>query len=378
MSRINALHLINSLGDSSISRIIMRLVSAPEMNEIQWHIGALSGRGLAREEFYRCGARVVDFSEEGRNGKPQTEKNLRDYVTANKIQIIHTHTPRTIFSAALALHPGHETIHLATKHLLNRPEDRKWGTLFTLLDRVSLYVPDWLIPVSQKMHDQIVGQFGIRANRVIRIHNAIPCEQFYVPDQRLACRSELGISADTILLGYIGRIQKVKRLDVLLDGFNQLSRVLHNLHLVLVGDGDERPQLQSYADSLGISDRVTWTGHRKDIPRVLAALDIYLQTSANEGFSLSILEAMAAGKPIIATDVGGNSEVMRHGINGLLIPAGSTQKLVEAIQYLIECPETRDQISRAGKEMVQNQFSIGSMVDGYRNLYRSVVSENNL
>lgn len=378
MSKINALHLVNSFGDSSISRIILRLVSKMEMNDIHWHIGGLNGQGITMDEFSRLGAKVVDFSKNGLSSKATIERNIQSYVATNKIKIIHTHTPRTIFSTALAYNSNQKIIHLATKHLLTRPDDRKWGALFTLLDRLSLYIPDWLIPVSQNMYKQITKQFGVQEERVRRIYNAIPCEHFYAPEQRIHCRNELGISADSIVLGYIGRIQKVKKIDVLLDGYNQISKVCQNVCLVIVGDGDEKRQLQSYAEKLGISDRVIWAGYRQDIPRVLAALDIYVQTSVNEGFSLSILEAMAAGKPIIATDVGGNSEIIDNEVNGLLIATGSTKGLVNAILYLIERPEIRDRFSLAGLELVRNQFSLNSMVDGYRDLYKTVISENKL
>ena len=108
-----------------------------------------------------------------------------------------------------------------------------------------------------------------------------------------------------------------------------------NIYLIIAGDGEERPQLEAYADQLGISNKITWTGFRQDIPRILAAIDIYIQTSLNEGLSLSILEAMAAGKPVIATEAGGNSEIINDRVNGLLITSGSVAEIVKAISDLM-------------------------------------------
>jgi len=370
MPEINVLHLVNSFHDSSISRIILRLIENLGLEGVCWHVGGMRGLGETRNEFTCLGVKVVDFMKNDKNN------TLREYILSNKIRIIHTHTPRTIFSASMALLGIPDIVHISTKHLLTRPDDRKWGVLITLLDKFSLYFPDRLIPVSKIMYQQIISQPGIKADRVTLIHNAIPCEQFYVPEQHLECRKELGIPLDSTVLGYIGRIQKVKRIDLLLDALQQIRNFYPNIFLVIVGDGDARYKLQSYADKLGISNHIIWTGFRQDIPRILAALDIYIQTSTNEGLSLSLLEAMSAGKTIITTDVGGNSEIITHKVNGWLLKNSSIDEIVKTTNYLIEHPEVRNRLSTAGFEHVRNVFSLNSMIAGYRNLYQQVITEN--
>jgi len=374
MSEINVFHLVNTFADSSISRIILRLMGNMSMEGVGWHIGGLSGEGPMKDEFVRIGVHVADFSE---NGSKRIRQSLRQYMLSNAIKIIHTHTPRTIF-AALSATTGSNISHLSTKHLLTRSGDRKWGAVYALLDRSSLYIPDRLIPVSQKMYQQIINQPGIKSERVTMIRNAIPIEHFFVPEERDACRRELGLSPTTIVLGYMGRIQKVKRIDILLEAFALVSGIYSNTHLVVAGDGDAKQRLESYANGLGLSNRLTWTGFRKDIPRILAAMDIYIQTSLNEGLSLSILEAMAAGKPIIATDVGGNSEAITNGVTGLLLQNGSVDEIAKAIIFMIENPESRNRFSLEGLNLVRHSFSLDKMVDGYQNLYQEVIAKKNL
>ena len=375
MSVINILHLVNDFSDSSISRIILRLISNIGLKDVCWHIGGLNGQGEINREFSRLEAQIVDFSGSGVNNANKGVREIREYILSNEIKIVHTHTPRTIFSAFLALQGSPNITHLATKHLLTSSADRKWGVLFALMDRLSLYFPDRLVPVSYKMYQQIITQPGVKKSRVTMIRNAVPNEQFYVPEERAACRAEFGLPSNSIILGYIGRIQRVKRIDLLLEAFSQISKVYPSTRLVIVGDGEAKPQLESYAVALGVSNKIIWTGFRRDIPRILAALDVYVQTSSNEGLSLSILEAMAAGKPIIATDVGGNSEIIRNEVTGLLLANGSVDEIVKAASNLLNHPKLMEHIALAGLKLVQNEFSLNSMVAGYRHLYDTVLSE---
>jgi glycosyltransferase involved in cell wall biosynthesis len=373
-SKTHVLHLINSFDDSSISRIILWLIENTGGEEICWHVGGLSGLGDLKAKFSSLGAQVVDFSRNGENGIFSSIKEIRNYVVTNDIGIVHTHTPHTIIWAFLALIGISNVRHFGTKHLLVKSDDREAGFVFAMLDRLSLYLPDRLIPVSQKMFQQLIRYPGLNRKKITLIRNAIPHDEYYFPEHRNECRRELGLSSDSIALGYAGRIQKVKRIDILLEAFNQISRVYSNTYLVVVGDGVLRSHMESYANTLGISDRIIWTGFRKDVHRILAAIDIYVQTSSNEGLSLSILEAMAARKPVVATDVGGNSEIVKNGITGFLTANGSVAGIVNAVSNLIDNPELRNRLSLAGLKLIQTDFSLPSMVGGYLDLYQTIIA----
>jgi glycosyltransferase involved in cell wall biosynthesis len=142
---------------------------------------------------------------------------------------------------------------------------------------------------------------------------------------------------------------------------------------VIVGEGSKRQEWQLLADQLGVSNTVIWTGFRTDMPRILAALDIYVVPSVNEGLSLSILEAMAAGKPIIATDVGGNSEMIIDDVTGILINPGSYQMLATAITVLLNQPDKRARLSQAGHNLVTENFNVQRMTDAYCELYMDLI-----
>jgi len=373
MTHVTVLHLMNELEDCSMSRIIQRLVQHLGHQDYSWHIGGLRGLGNMQEEFSRLGTQVVDFSDR-QNGSRNLTRRIRDYVVAYQVKIVHTHTVRAILVAGTALATRHQTIHLATKHSRYALGDRRWGLIYTLLDRFSLYLPDHLIAVSQEMYHQTVAYPGLSARRATTIRNAIECESYFVPGQRDSCRLEFGLTSESQVIGYAGRIEKQKRLDVLLEGFSLVLARHPQARLLIIGEGGLRPKLEAFAASLGISHAVIWTGFRQDIPRLLAAMDVFVQPSANEGLPLSILEAMAASKPIIATNVGGVPEALEDGRTGILIPPGSPAVIATSICELLDRPDKRAVLGLAARDHAVKHFGVKRMIEEYRQLYESLVS----
>jgi glycosyltransferase involved in cell wall biosynthesis len=234
-------------------------------------------------------------------------------------------------------------------------------------------MPNQIVAVSDAMYHQIISQPGLNKSHIVMIHNAIPVEHFYAPDQRDSFRSELGLSTDLLLIGYSGRIEKVKRIDLLLLAFSDVLTHFPQARLILAGEGDLKPQLQDYAAKLGIDNAVFWLGFCREIPRFLAAIDVYVQSSSSEGLSLSTLEAMAAGKPIIATNVGGTNEILTEMETGLLIPSKSSSAISGAIVDLLEHPEKRLRLGEAARRRVLKEFNIQSMIDSYGLIYKKFI-----
>jgi glycosyltransferase involved in cell wall biosynthesis len=366
---------MNGFGDSSISWIVYRLIQHSDRELFQWHVSGLCGLGTMQKKFDQLGAYTIDFSKPI-NSSRYLWQRIREYLLDHEIRIIHTHTPRTIFQASLATKRLPRIIHIATKHLLTTPGDRKWGLPISTFDRFSLYLPDHLVAVSQTMARQIIAQPGIDQRQVTAIRNAIPVESFFLPEQREACRREFGLSPQSIAIGFAGRMEKVKRIDLLLYAHQQVLYRFPEACLVLVGEGSKQDDWRSMAESLGVSQAVIWAGFRTDMPRVLAALDAYVVPSVNEGLSLSILEALAAGKPVIATDVGGTSEVIVDDLTGILVSPGSYQMLAAAIIDLLNQPDKRARLSQAGRNLVLEQFNVKRMTDAYCKLYMNLVVDS--
>jgi glycosyltransferase involved in cell wall biosynthesis len=386
LNRIAILHLLNHFGSAGIGRAVQVRVQNLGQENFTWHVGAILGldhpavtggeqtiQHSLKDEFGRLGTQVIDFSSPLRTSGLVVKK-IREYVRNHQIQIVHTHSPRTVLAATMALPFTKETAHLATEHLLYSEKDRRWGLFYMLLDRFSLYLPDHIIAVSQKMYDHIAKLPGLDPRRITMIQNAVDCDAFYQPNQRNHCRLEFGLNPESQVFGYTGRIDHVKRLDLLLESF--VSVLLHHPHarLMIIGKGQLRPKLETLATRLGISHAVIWTGFRQDIPRLLSAIDIYIQPSINEGLPKSVLEALAAGKPVIATNVGGTSEVVIDGKTGILISPGSSTAIETAMVDLLDHPEKRLFLAEAGRSHVIQKFGVQRMVDAYENLYHLLCS----
>jgi len=370
---MDILHLLNNFGDSSISTIVCRLVKHFCEQGHSLHVGALNGSGDARQALDRLGARTVHFSD-GKGGLRTAARKIREYVSANGVTVIHSHTPRTLMVAVAVLGTGNRPVHITTKHILNAPGDRRWGLFYSILDRVLLYFPDHLIAVSGKVYREIMACPAIDATRVSIIRNAVDHNSFNAPGQREACRAEFCLTTDMVVIGSSGRLEKVKRYDLMLQAFAAVNAGFPGTRLMIIGDGSLKSDLEKLAGELGVADAVIWTGFRRDIPRLLAAMDIYLQSSDNEGLSLSILEAMAAGKPVVITDVGGARELVQDGRTGVLIPNGSAPAITAALTELLEAPEKRAGLALAGREYITREFGVQQMMESYQRVYENVIS----
>jgi glycosyltransferase involved in cell wall biosynthesis len=143
---------------------------------------------------------------------------------------------------------------------------------------------------------------------------------------------------------------------------------------ILAGDGPLRPRLEELARSLGLAERVLFLGHRDDVPALLASCDLFVLPSLYEGLPLSLLEAMASGRPAIATDVPGSNEVVHHAESGLLVPRADPLALADAIRRLLADPAAAERLARAGRARVDRDFSVERMVRGVEAVYDQLLA----
>lgn len=190
---------------------------------------------------------------------------------------------------------------------------------------------------------------------------------------RVDWRRDVGFRDDEILLVSVGRLSPEKNHSLLLRAFSSYSASAHQCHLIVVGDGPLRGDLEAEAKSLGLVGKVRFLGLRTDVPDILAAADMFVLSSDWEGNPLSVMEAMAAGKPVIATAVGGVPELIEDDETGLLVPPRNVKALETALIELLTCPERRKSMGAAAAKVARDRFDVSGMVRAYEQLYEGLL-----
>lgn len=287
--------------------------------------------------------------------------------------VVHTHLLGLNYAYPLML--KHRTpVRVHTVHSLAwRERGVRVGKLIRTLAfryRIGGVVP---VAVANEIARTIEQMYGYKNPPIIP--NGIPTEEYAPnPEKRTQFRAAHGVEPDALVIVHVGRFVELKNHALLLQAFAQL-RCAQPLYLWLVGDGELRPQMEQLAQELGIADRVRFWGIRADVPELLNAADIFTLPSKYEGNPMSIMEAMAAGLPVVATAVGGIPELVDQDISGVLIPPNSVESLACALQRLLDNATLRLQMGRAAYERAQQRFSVRHTVQLYEALYAKLLAK---
>lgn len=230
-----------------------------------------------------------------------------------------------------------------------------------------------VIALSGHTHDYLAHTVGIPQVKLRQICNGVDHHKF-CPTNSQHLSPKRGIT-----FGTVGRLAAVKNQRLLINAFAQLLQQVtasQNLRLVLVGEGECRADLESLIAELGIAEQVTLVGEQRDVADWLNQLDVFVLPSLAEGICNTILEAMACGKPVIATRVGGNEELVEHEVTGVLVPSNEVATLCQAmLQYLTQ-PQQLESHGKQGRERVESHFTLPLMVQKYQNLYGDLLTLN--
>jgi glycosyltransferase involved in cell wall biosynthesis len=299
---------------------------------------------------------------------------LMRVIRAFRPDIVHTHTAKAGFLGRLAavLSPGPRPIivHTYHGHVLEGYFGRPRTVLYRFLERQLGRVSDCLIGVSQATVDDLV-RLGVAPRERFRVVPVgLDLDRFLRPDPEAIAtvRDRCGTSAGELLVAFVGRLVPIKRVDLVLRATASARRQGAPIRLVVVGDGPCRARLELLADSLGIGEAVRFLGYLPDTSAVAAAADIAVLASDNEGTPVSLIEAGAAGRPAVATAVGGVPDVVVPGA-GVLVPPGDHAALARGIVRLAGDAELRAQMGARARTHVTGSFSIGRLLSDVEELY---------
>ncbi len=230
-----------------------------------------------------------------------------------------------------------------------------------------------VIANSEAVRDYLLSRGGLNPDRVTTIYNGVNFDRFRNPPDPVIRRSELGLPEGAILAVCIARIEAAKDHDTLLEALALAAPRTENLHVAIVGDGGQRARLEAKAAELGLADRVHFTGFRTDAAAWLSSCDLSVLSSVKEGLSNTVIESMAAGKPAVATSVGGNPEVILDGRTGFLVPPKRPDLLADKLAIVVSDSALRRRMGEAGRLRVQELFSVPRMVEQTQTLYDALL-----
>ncbi|MCP4424407.1 MAG: glycosyltransferase [Chloroflexi bacterium] len=234
-----------------------------------------------------------------------------------------------------------------------------------------------VVAVCEAARQAEIERSRVAPDKVVTIYNGVNIELYNVA-ARQAVRQEFGIGADALLLGVVGRLHAQKGHSYLFEALRDVRRHLPDVRLLIVGDGRLRSELEAIARQKRVEDAIIFTGSRRDIPELLSAMDLFALPSLWEGLPNAVLEAMAAGLPVVATAVGGAPELVVPGETGLLVPPGDAQALAQAIRLILEDSVLAQSMGSAGRQRVRSQFDIAVMQEKMVGLYGRLLQEKGL
>ena len=251
------------------------------------------------------------------------------------------------------------------------------GKAMTGLHRLFARASDSAMCVSRSVREVAVEGYHVRTERAYPLHNGLPLDRIkqVAPDARCSMRRELGILDTTPVLSVIGRIHPVKGQMRMLSTMTLILREMPDAVLLLIGDGPARADCEQKAHELGISQQVRFLGHRADVPELLAATDILVVPSSMEGLPYSAIEALAAGRPVVAYRVGGLPEVVTSGTDGILVEPDDDEAFAEAVLALLANERMRAEYGEAGKISAE-RFGLVNHVEELIALYENIAFDS--
>lgn len=379
MSLTRVTFVINRFDMGGYQRCVAHLLNNLDRTRYAPSVVCLTTSGAATEWVNDLDFPLVELHKPDRNDwtfPRRIAATLQELGT----NIVHTHNWGTLVETCFARRRLPGVLHLHAEHGTvfagsTATGWRRWINGRVL--RVALTSCDHVVAVADDVRRRVVEASGFPAERIEVVRNGAgvpPC-----PDREAArreVRRSQEIPENAFVAGTIARLAPVKALHYAIEALDDDRHSERPLYLLLVGDGPERAHLEQHARDRGVADRVRFAGQQSRLGPWLAAMDAYVNTSLSEGISLSILEAMGLGVPVVATNVGGNPDCTgRDQSCGLLIPTGDVPALREALKTLADQPELRAELARNALVRYQQNYSIEIMVGRYVKIYERMESQ---
>jgi sugar transferase (PEP-CTERM/EpsH1 system associated) len=369
---LNITHVVLAMDVGGLERVILNLVREGLRLGQRVTVLCLERAGGLAADAEAAGAMVRSL-EKPPGLAPRVIVKIWRALRNSGTDVVHTHQIGALFYAGIGARLAGIPVVVHTEHgshYDHAPSRTRW------LARMASACAQRFFCVSADIAAGVVAARVAPASKVAVIANGIEVARFADPGEPAAVRRSFGIPPMAPVVGTVGNLREVKRQDVLLRGFARLSggdKAGELPHLLIVGDGPLRDDLVRLAGELGIADRVHFAGRRTDPECLVPAMDVFALTSRSEGMPLAILEAWAAGRAVVASNVGGVPELIDDGQTGLLFPVGDDAALARQMSRLLEDPALARRLGSAGRDAVRQRYDVTVMADAYLGHYKRLL-----
>lgn len=367
------LQLISSAGFFGAENVVLQLSTELTALGHSVTVGVFhDGRGANSElpERTRAFSLVVQPFECVGRWDRSTVNLIATYVNNNHIQLIHSHGYKADFYARAAGRKGEVRL-VSTCH--NWIDSSVKMRVYNMIDRLVLRDFGAVVAVSAAVRDKLLHS-GIANDKVLLIRNGVDASKFGGAMDVLEIRREFGFGATDKIIGAVGRLSREKGHSDLLQACERILTHEPNSRLLIVGDGPLRGELVRKAKALGLDQRVVFAGQRQDVAKLLSAMDVFVLPSLTEGQPMALLEAMAAGRAIVATAVGDVPAILKGGDAGILVAPGDTIGMADGILRLLRDASQASAYSRRAKTEVIEHYSSAAMAKEYLKVYGAALT----
>jgi len=371
--KYHVVHVVQSLDVGGMENGIVNIANIINKDKFKLTICCLSHKGALANRIVDNGVSLICMDWKGGvdlNLFWSLAKIFRDIGA----DIVHTHGWLSFVYGAVASKLSGIKVLINGEHGTFNLDKTRRIIAYRLL---SLFVSKFLT-VSLSLKAELKKTLFIRDEKIVTIPNGVDAEKFRPrsSEEIQTVKRSIGIPVTAKVIGSVGRLEPVKNYEMLIQAFQELYKEFPRLYCIFIGEGSCRARLENLADSLGIKERVLFLGKMNEPQDALPVMDIFVLTSFSEGMSNTILEAMACSIPVVATNVGGNSEMVTKEINGYLVDSGNIIQLCNCIRVLLTEDSRRLEYGANSRNIVKNEYELNKMVSKYENVYLELMGKN--
>ncbi len=375
MKPLKVLHIIRP-AEGGMKEHLLALIKGIDQQKYVFHVACPGDSPVARD-LQAIGIEVTDIPLEGPIHPVKDAKcirQLRKLCADEGYPLVHCHGSKAglVGRAAANLAGVPAVIMTAHNFVIGDNLSKVKKFIFTAGEQVLGGRTNHIITVSEALKNEYVTRFGVPAGKITCIYNGIDTGAFSAKVDTAAVRKTMGLPTDKLIVGTVARMAPQKGLKHFVAAIATMGDRL-DAHYLIAGDGPLRGELEAQAKDLGVREKIMFPGFCQNINEVLKVIDIFVVPSVSEGLSITAIEAMAAGRPVIASRVGGLPEVVADGQTGILVPAGDSDGLADAIMRLGSDKALAHKMGQNGVVMAGQKFSIDGMITATEGLYNRIL-----